>query len=77
MLVFQHHSKHFGLYYDVLCIGLVSAGSNGAPRTTDNIFKRKRTVIPIPDEIAQDFLPAEDEHKRLEIRSDILYLSAM
>ena len=77
MFVFQHHSKRFGLYYDILCPGLVGSGSSGGPRTTATILTKKRTFIPIPDEIAQDFLPEADERKRLEIRCDTLYLSDM
>ena len=75
MFVFQHHSKRFGLYYDILCPGLVGSGSSGGPRTTATILTKKRTFIPIPDEIAKDFLPEADERKRLEILCDILYLS--
>ena len=77
MFVFQHHSKRFGLYYDILCPGLVGSGSSGGPRTTATILTKKRTFIPIPDEIAQDFLPEADERKRLEVRCDTLYLSDM
>ena len=77
MFVFQHHSKRFGLYYDILCPSLVGSGSSGGPRTTATILTTKRTFIPIPEEIAQDFLPEADERKRLEVRCDILYLSGM
>ena len=77
MFVFQHHSKRFGLYYDILCPGLVGSGSSGGPKTTATILTEKRTFIPIPDEISQDFLPEADERKRLEVRCDILYLSGM
>ncbi len=77
MFVFQHHAKRFGLYYDILCPGLVGSGSSGGPRTTATILTKKRTFIPIPDEIAQDFLPEADERKRLEVRCDILYLPGM
>ena len=74
VFVFHHHSKQFGLYYDILCPGLVGSGSGGGPRTTATILTKKRTFIPIPDEIAEDFLPAADERKRLEVRCDVLYL---
>ena len=77
MFVFQHHSKRFGLYYDILCPGLVGSGSSGGPRTTATILTKKRTFIPIPDEIAQDFVPKADERKRLEVRCDVLYLPSM
>ena len=75
MFVFQHHAKRFGLYYDILCPGLVGSGSSGGPRTTATILTKKRTFIPIPDEIAPDFLPEEQERKRLEVGCRILYLS--
>ena len=77
MFVFQHHSKRFGLYYDILCPGLVGSGSSGGPRTTATILTKRRTFIPIPDEITQSFLPEADERKRLEVRCDILYLADM
>ena len=75
MFIFQHHSKRFGLYYDILCPGLVGSGSSGGPRTTATILTKRRTFIPLPDEIAQGFLPETNERKRLEVRCDILYLS--
>ena len=74
IFVFHHHSKLFGLYYDILCPGLVGSGSGGGPRMTATILTKNRTFIPIPEEIAKEFLPRADERKRLEIRCDILYL---
>ena len=74
IFVFQHHSRRFGLYYDILCPGLVEASSGQGPRVTSTILTRNRTFIPIPDEIAATFLPRADERKRLEVRCDILYL---
>ena len=74
IFVFHHHSKRFGLYYDILCPGLVGSGSGGGPRMTATILTKNRTFIPIPEEIAKEFLPRTDERKRLEIRCDILYL---
>ena len=74
IFVFQHHSRRFGLYYDILCPGLVEASSGRGPRTTSTILTKNRTFIPIPDEIADIFVPKADERKRLEVRCDILYL---
>lgn len=74
ILIFQHHSGRFGLYYDILCPGLVAAESGGGPRVTSTILTRDRTFIPIPSELAGDFLPEMGERKRLEVRADILYL---
>ena len=31
IFIFQHHSGRFGLYYDILCPGLVGAASGGWP----------------------------------------------
>ena len=74
IFIFHHHSKRFGLYYDILCPGLVGSGSGGGPKVTATILTKHRTFIPVPDEIAGDFLPKSSERKRLEIRCDILYL---
>jgi molecular chaperone HtpG len=74
VFVFQHHSGRFGLYYDILCPGLVGETSGGGQRITSTILAKDRTFIPIPDEIAETFLPEQGERKRLEVRCDILYL---
>ena len=74
IFVFQHHSRRFGLYYDILCPGLVEASSGQGPRVTSTILTKNRTFVPVPDEIAATFLPKADERKRLEVRCDILYL---
>ena len=74
IFVFQHHSRRFGLYYDILCPGLIEASSGQGARVTSTILTKSRTFIPIPDEIAATFLPKAEERKRLEVRCDILYL---
>ena len=74
IFIFQHHSGRFGLYYDILCPELVGAASGGGPRVTSTIITKDRTFIPIPEEVANDFLPKEGERKRLEVRCDILYV---
>ena len=74
IFVFQHHSRRFGLYYDILCPGLVEASSGHGPRFTSTILTKNRTFIPIPEEIAETFLPIAEERKRLEVWCDILYL---
>lgn len=74
IFIFQHHSRRFGLYYDILCPGLVGAASGGGPSVTSTILAKDRTFIPVPDEIVNDFLPVAGERKRLEVRCDILYL---
>jgi len=72
--VLRISSRRFGLYYDILCPGLVGEGPGGGPRRTSTLLAKNRTFIPIPDEIAETFLPNENERMRLEIRCDILYL---
>ena len=74
IFVFQHHSGSFGLYYDILCPGLVGAASGGGRRVTSTVLAKDRTFIPVPMEIVNDFLPEAGERKRLEVRCDILYL---
>ena len=74
VFVFQHHSGRFGLYYDILCPGLVGDTSGGGPKVTSTILTKDRTFIPVPSEIADAFLPKEAERKRLDVRCDILYL---
>ncbi len=74
MFIFHHHSGRFGLYYDVLCPGLVSAPSGGGQGITSTILTNGRTFIPVPVEIVEDFLPKEGERKRLAVRGDILFI---
>ena len=74
IFIFQHHSRRFGLYYDILCPGLVSAASGGGPRVSSTIIAKDRTFIPVPNEIANDFQLEAGEKKQLEVRCDILYL---
>ncbi len=74
MFIFQHHSGHFGLYYDILCPGLVSAESGGGQYVTSTILANERTFVPVPSAIADDFMPSAGERKRLEVRCDVLYL---
>ena len=74
VFIFQHHSGRFGLYYDILCPGLIGAESGGGPRITSTILAKNRTFIPVPNEITRDFLPEAGKTKRLEIRCDILHL---
>ena len=74
LFIFQHHAKQFGLYYDILCPGLVGLGSGGGQRITATILTKNRTFIPVPNEISDVFLPKAAERKRLEVRCDVLYL---
>jgi molecular chaperone HtpG len=74
LFVFEHHSRRFGLYYDVQCPGLVDATSGGRPFRTSTLLLKNRVFIPVPGEIASTFIPGEGERVRLEVRSDVLYL---
>ena len=74
IFIFQHHSGQFGLYYDILCPGLVGTSSGGGPRVTSTLLTKDRTFIPIPEDIVADFLPDTGERKRLEVRCDLIYL---
>lgn len=74
IFIFQHHSGRFGLYYDILCPGLVGVAPGGRQGVTTTILTKGRTFIPVPDEIVEDFLPKEGERKRLEVKCDVLYL---
>ncbi len=74
VFVFQHHSGRFGLYYDILCPGLIAETAGGGPRVTSTILTKDRTFIPIPADIADAFLPKAGEVTRLEVRCDILYV---
>ena len=73
IFVFHHHSGRFALYYDILCPGLIADSAGGGPRITSTILTRSRTFIPIPVDIATEFLPKVGERIRLEVRCDILY----
>jgi len=74
LFIFQHHSQRFGLYYDILCPGLVAETSGGGQFLTSTILTKERSFIPIPDAVAGAFLPEAAERKRLEIKCDVLYL---
>ncbi len=77
LFIFQHHSQRFGLYYDILCPGLVAETSGGGQFLTSTILTKERSFIPIPDAIADAFLPVAAERKRLEIKCDVLYLDSV
>jgi molecular chaperone HtpG len=74
IFVFEHHSRQFGLYYDVQCPGLVDVTSGGQPYRTSTILLKDRVFIPVPPPIADTFTPREGERIRLEVRCDVLYL---
>ena len=72
LFVFMHHSKQFGLYYDLQTTDVVEAPAGGGACPTCSIVLKDRLYIPIPEEISASFVPASGERKRFEIRIDIL-----
>jgi molecular chaperone HtpG len=73
LFVFEHHSGEFGLYYDLQTGQVVSAESGGGPYATATIVLKDKIFIPVPDQLADAFLPKPGERKRFEVKSDLLY----
>ena len=73
LFVFEHHSGEFGIYYDLQAGRAVSGESGGGPISTATIVLANKIFIPVPDAIANAFLPGPQEHKRFEVRCDLLY----
>jgi molecular chaperone HtpG len=74
LLVFEHHSGKFGLYYDIQSQEMIAPSSGGGRYPTCTIMMKNRIFIPIPPEIQSAFIPAPGERKRLMVRCDILYI---
>ncbi|MDY7545487.1 ATP-binding protein [Glaciimonas sp. CA11.2] len=74
LFIFEHHSGKFGLYYDVQTQELVNEVSGGRSFQTCTIVLKNKIFIPVPPELQASFLPRGIEKKRLEIRSEILYI---
>ena len=72
LFVFMHHSRQFGLYYDLQTHEIVAAPSGGGAYPTCSIVLKNRIYIPVPEEISASFIPATGERKRFEVRADIL-----
>ena len=72
LFIFMHHSKQFGLYYDLQTREVVEAPSGGGSYPTCSIVLKDRIYIPIPEDISASFIPKLGEKKRFEIRADIL-----
>ena len=77
LFVFMHHSRQFGLYYDLLTRELIEAPAGGGAYPTCSIVLKDRLYIPIPEKISASFVPALGERKRFEIRADILRTEGM
>ena len=73
LFIFEHHSGEFGLYYDLQTSSTVSPVSGGGPYPTATIVLKNRIFIPIPEPVANSFIPSHSERKRFEVKSDLLY----
>lgn len=73
LFVFEHHSGQFGLYYDLQAAHVVAPESGGGPYPTASIVLSNKVFIPVPDELAEVFIPKGAERKRFEVRSDLLF----
>ena len=72
LFIFLHHSKQFGLYYDLQTREPIDAASGGGTYPTAAMVLKDRIFIPIPDEIRASFVPKPNERKRFDVRADIL-----
>ena len=72
LFIFMHHSREFGLYYDLQTREMVSAPSGGGTYPTCSIVLKNRIYIPVPEEISTTFMPNTGERKSFEVRADIL-----
>lgn len=72
LFIFMHHSRQFGLYYDLQTREVVEAPAGGGVYPTCSIVLKDRLYVPIPDEIRASFVPVGGERKRFEVRADIL-----
>ena len=72
LFIFMHHSRRFGLYYDLQTRDVIVAPSGGGAYPSCSIVLKDRLYIPIPKEISASFVPVPGKKKRFEIRADIL-----
>ena len=72
LFIFMHHSRRFGLYYDLQTRDVIVAPSGGGAYPSCSIVLKDRLYIPIPQEISASFVPVPGKKKRFEIRADIL-----
>jgi molecular chaperone HtpG len=73
LYIFQHHSKQFGLYYELQTTELVSETPGGQLFPTCTVVLGDTTFIPVPEAVAKTFIPTETAKKRFEVRCDLLY----
>lgn len=73
LYIFQHHSKQFGLYYELQTAELVSEVPGGELFSTCTMMLGDTIFIPVPEAVAKTFIPTESGKKRFEVRCDLLY----
>jgi molecular chaperone HtpG len=73
LYIFQHHSKQFGLYYELQTTELVAETPGGQLFPTCTVVLGNTTFIPVPEAVARTFIPTENAKKRFEVRCDLLY----
>ena len=76
LFVFEHHSREFGLYYDIQTPDTVASDSGGGSQQTCSLFMKNKVFIPIPPEIQSSFIPKSGEQVTLEVRFNVLYTKA-
>ena len=72
LFIFMHHSRQFGLYYDLQTLEIIDAPAGGHAYPTCSIVLKNKLYIPIPQLISKSFIPDAGEIKRFEVRADIL-----
>lgn len=77
LYVFQHHSKQFGLYYELQGLENVSEIAGGKAFKTCTIVLKNQIYIPVPPEISKTFIPVPGKRKKFEVRSDFLYTDSL
>jgi molecular chaperone HtpG len=73
LYIFQHHSKQFGLYYEMQTRDLISEIPEGHLFPTCTMILGDTIFIPVPEAVATTFIPTEGSKKRFEVRCDLLY----
>ncbi|MDP3608688.1 MAG: ATP-binding protein [Methylophilus sp.] len=72
LFIFLHHSGEFGLYYDLQTRDSISEHSGGKAYQTSTMVLKDTIYIPVPEEIAESFIPIPGARKRFEVRCDLL-----
>jgi molecular chaperone HtpG len=74
LFIFEHHSGEFGLYYDIQSKFPVGTASGGGNVETCTIVMKNAIFIPVPEQVANCFIPNAGERKRLDVRCELLYI---